>query len=80
MDTFYGPLNARINGVWLYKVRWKRYKTSREDPIFFMSPLEKLDLYRDNKMSIICKFIDFLLRCKSSPLSLKQLIDKTDQD
>ena len=36
--------------------------------------------YRDNKMSIICKFIDFLLRCKSSPLSLKQLIDKTDQD
>ena len=21
---------------------------------------EKLDLYRDNKMSIICKFIDFL--------------------
>ena len=44
MDTFYGPLNARINGVWLYKVQWKRYKTSREDPIFFMSPPEKLDL------------------------------------
>ena len=22
--------------------------------------LEKLDLYRDNKMPIICKFIDFL--------------------
>ena len=43
MDTFYGPLNVRINGVWLYKIQYKWYETSREDPILFMSPLEKLD-------------------------------------